>query len=62
MVLKLFQRIRNAFFFQSNFNKLNLVSQTMAQYIVIAEQMYFESINETYDWLSQFLTVGLDKQ
>lgn len=34
----------------------------MAQYIVIAEQMYFESINETYDWLSQFLTVGLDKQ
>lgn len=41
---------------------MNLVSQTMAQYIVIAEQMYFESINETYDWLSQFLTVGLDKQ
>lgn len=39
---------------------MDLVSQTMAWYIVIAKQIkYFESVNKTYNWLSQFLITGL---
>lgn len=47
-------------FFQSNLNKMDLVSQTMEWYIIIAKQIkYFESVNKTYNWLSQFLIMGL---
>ena len=46
--------------FQSNLNTMDLVSQTMEWYIVIAKQIkYFESVNKTYNWLSQFLIMGL---
>lgn len=47
-------------FFQSNLNTMDLVSQTMEWYTVIAKQIkYFKSVNKTYNWLSQFLIMGL---